>query len=199
MGKFDWGRFGSALATNVGNTGQQFFMNKMLQEEEDKRAYTKSQADALTKLYQSTGNQAYLDQLEKLNDKGATATAQTFRAAPLPTQEQIRQQELTQFEEQEKIKNKYKTTRPTELETKLGLLDSPEGREKLKALAEMANTLSVKDKLYLKNLGLDIQIKTRKLSGDEPVPTAELVSYPEEKAGATYKQIREKGTRPLSV
>lgn len=81
MPKFDAGKFGAALATNVGNMGQQYFMNKMLQQEEDKRAYTKAQADALHNLYQQTGDPTYLQRLREMNNPYAKALSEI----PIPS------------------------------------------------------------------------------------------------------------------
>ena len=88
MGKFDWGRFGSALATNVGNTGQQFFMNKMLQEEEDKRAYTKANTDMLIAEHQRTGNNSIIEQLRTSNNPIAKSYVDMVAKSPVKTPQQ---------------------------------------------------------------------------------------------------------------
>lgn len=162
MPKFDAGKFGSALATNIGNFGQQYFGNQLLQQQQDKRAYTRADEEMALKLATELG----IPLPESLRAK-YPMSQQLMGGQSIPEIRATREREQL-LETERALKNEglgsYKPTQ-SDFEKKLDLVQTPEGRAQLEQLYAISNSLSPKDKLYLKQLGLDIQLKERELAG----------------------------------
>lgn len=208
MGKFNWrGAAQGALGS---------IYNDLQQNQDQKRAYERQDREMAAQLYakmlESGVDPASLNMdaaglgkyMQDALKQYGPAMAEADRKKAEQEIENLYNSEYTKGIAKGEVEKLYpsEANKPTEFETQLEMIKTPEGRKTLQDLYALKNPNIGLD-TFLKGIqtnlaALNLQKAQDEMSGNKPLPTRDLQNYPGMPAGTTEKDVRDKGLIPLT-